>query len=65
VIETVSGAEGVDREIRLVTSGFTAGADGPAITSPPPGKGQHTDAILLEAGYSEHEIAMLRSDGAL
>jgi CoA:oxalate CoA-transferase len=65
VIEHVSGAEGVDREIRLVTSGFTAGADGPAITSPPPGKGQHTDAILLEAGYSEQDIAMLRNDGAL
>jgi CoA:oxalate CoA-transferase len=65
VIDTISGAEGVDRQIRLVTSGFTAGTDGPAITSPPPGKGQHTDAILLEAGYSEQDIAMLRSDGAL
>lgn len=65
VIDHVSGAAGVDRDIGLVTSGFTAGADGPAITAPPPGKGEHTDAILREAGYSEREIATLRGDGAL
>ena len=65
VIRQVAGAAGIDREIRLVTSGFLAGADGPAITSPPPGKGEHTDAILREAGYSDQEIAALRSDGAL
>ena len=64
-IGRVSGAAGVDREIGLVASGFTAGADGPAITAPPPGKGEHSDEILREAGYSVEEIAALRAGGAL
>jgi crotonobetainyl-CoA:carnitine CoA-transferase CaiB-like acyl-CoA transferase len=49
----------------LVTSGFTAGADSPEITTPPPAKGEHTDQVLAEAGYSAEEIAALRADGAL
>ncbi len=65
VIGRISGAAGVDREIGLVTSGFSAGPDGPAIASPPPGKGEHTDAILREAGYTVAEIATLRDSGAL
>jgi CoA:oxalate CoA-transferase len=65
VIDRVSSVAGVEREIGLVRSGFIADADGPVINSPPPGKGEHTDAILLEAGYSEQDIAMLRSEGAL
>jgi crotonobetainyl-CoA:carnitine CoA-transferase CaiB-like acyl-CoA transferase len=65
VIGRVSGAAGVEREIALVTSGFSAGADGPAIVAPPPGKGEHTDDILREAGYSSEDIAVLRAAGAL
>ena len=64
-IDRVSSVAGVDRDIQMVRSGFIADADGPEINSPPPGKGEHTDAILLEAGYSEQDIAMLRSDGVL
>lgn len=65
VIGRVRGAAGIEREIGLVTSGFTAGNDGPAITAPPPGKGEHTDAVLREAGYTAGEIAELRAGGAL
>jgi CoA:oxalate CoA-transferase len=65
VIGRVAGAAGVEREIALVTSGFSAGADGPAIAAPPPGKGEHTDAVLAEVGYSADEIAVLRDSGAL
>ena len=32
---------------------------------PPPSQGEHTDAILREAGLSADEIAALRSDGAI
>lgn len=31
----------------------------------PPGKGEHTDEVLLEAGYSAAEIAALRAAGAV
>lgn len=65
VINTVAGVQGVDRPVELVTSGFTAGTDGPGITAPPPGKGEHTDQVLAEAGYSAEEIKALRESGAL
>jgi len=65
VIGRLPGAQGVDREIALVSSGFTAGADSPTISSPPPGKGEHTDQILAEIGYSPSEIAGMRAAGAL
>jgi crotonobetainyl-CoA:carnitine CoA-transferase CaiB-like acyl-CoA transferase len=65
VIGRLPGATGVDRAIGLVTSGFTAGADSPAITTPPPAKGEHTDQVLAEAGYSAEDIAALRAGGAL
>ncbi len=64
-IARMSGVAGIEREIGLVTSGFTASADGPAVTAPPPGKGEHTDAILSELGYSAQDIAGLRESGAL
>lgn len=64
-ITRLPGALGIEREIGLVGSGFTAGDDGPRITTPPPGKGEHSDAVLREAGYSDAEIAALRAGGAL
>jgi alpha-methylacyl-CoA racemase len=32
---------------------------------PPPGQGEHTDAILREAGIGEDEIAAMRGDGTI
>ncbi|MBS0642487.1 MAG: CoA transferase [Proteobacteria bacterium] len=62
IVSRLPGASGIDREIALTGSGFTAGADGPEVTAPPPAKGQHTDAVLMEAGYSAAEIATLRAE---
>lgn len=56
---------GIERDITLFGSGFMAGADSPAVTAPPPTKGQHTDEVLREIGYSGDEIAALRESGAL
>ena len=41
---------------------FSAGA--PRIERPAPEKGEHTDALLREAGYGEAEVAALRRSGA-
>jgi alpha-methylacyl-CoA racemase len=38
--------------------------EGAAPAGPPPGLGEHTDAVLAEAGYSAAEIAALRAAGA-
>lgn len=64
IVSRLSGGPGIDREISLIGSGFTAGADGPEVASAPPAKGQHTDDVLREFGYSLGEIAALRADGA-
>lgn len=65
IVSRLPGAPGIDREISLIGSGFTAGDDGPAVIAPPPAKGQHTEAVLREVGYSATEIAALRAAGAL
>jgi len=65
ILSRLPGAPGIDREVSLMGSGFMAGDDSPAVTSPPPSKGQHTDAVLREIGYAPEEIAALRASGAL
>lgn len=64
IVSRLPGGPGIDREISLIGSGFTAGADGPEVLSAPPAKGQHTDDVLREFGYAPAEIAALRADGA-
>lgn len=65
IVSRLPGAHGIDREVSLIGSGFTAGADGPEVVRMPPPKGHDTDAILGEAGYGKDEIAMLRASGAV
>lgn len=62
IISKLPGAPGIDREIALSGSGFTAGSDGPEVMTPPPAKGQHTADVLREAGYSMAEIDILRAE---
>jgi crotonobetainyl-CoA:carnitine CoA-transferase CaiB-like acyl-CoA transferase len=62
IVSRLPGASGIDREVALSGSAFTAGPDGPEVVMPPPAKGQHTDPVLREAGYSAAEIALLRAE---
>jgi CoA:oxalate CoA-transferase len=62
IISKLPGAPGIDHEIALSGSGFTAGSDGPEVMVPPPAKGQHTADVLREAGYSMAEIDILRAE---
>ncbi len=51
--------------VTIPVTAFRADADGPALDTPPPRLGEHTEAVLLDAGLTETEIAALRAAGAL
>jgi crotonobetainyl-CoA:carnitine CoA-transferase CaiB-like acyl-CoA transferase len=44
---------------------FSADGERPRYASPPPALGEHTAEVLVEAGYSEAEIAALEADGVV
>jgi crotonobetainyl-CoA:carnitine CoA-transferase CaiB-like acyl-CoA transferase len=62
--EVLQRVEAPYGELTLVGSGFRlVDGGGGSIDRPPPTVGEHTDAVLVEAGYDEAEIAALRADG--
>jgi crotonobetainyl-CoA:carnitine CoA-transferase CaiB-like acyl-CoA transferase len=56
---------GVERPVRLLGAPVKlSGTPADPIRRPGPALGEHTDAVLAEAGYAAEEIAALRADGA-
>ena len=56
---------GLDQPIRTAGAGFQSPSDGAGTDLPPPGIGEHTDAILAELGYDAAEIAILREEAVV
>jgi len=56
---------GVGRDIRVVRTGFKLNHEAPAVDTPPPQLGQHTQQILSGLGYSDTDIDTLRQERAV
>jgi crotonobetainyl-CoA:carnitine CoA-transferase CaiB-like acyl-CoA transferase len=55
----------MDREIRVVRSGFRLASGDPEPKSPPPALGADTEDLLAELGYSADETEALAREGAI
>jgi crotonobetainyl-CoA:carnitine CoA-transferase CaiB-like acyl-CoA transferase len=57
---------GVQQAVKLLGVPFKLSrTPGDPVRAPGPGLGEHTDTVLVEAGYSEQEIAALHESGAV
>ena len=65
LLQTFDAVPGIDRSITLTRAGFKLPGAEPAVASPPPRLGEHTDEVLRDVGYSEIDIASLRAAGAI
>lgn len=65
MIATFADAPGVGRDIRVVRTGCKLDGEAPAVDTPPPVLGQHTDRILTDLGFSREEIDTLRKEHAV
>jgi crotonobetainyl-CoA:carnitine CoA-transferase CaiB-like acyl-CoA transferase len=65
MIASFEDAPGIGREIRLVRTGFKLNGQPPAVETPPPMLGQHTEEILTDLGYGIQEIDKLKQEGAI
>lgn len=60
-----AGVEGREQPVTLINGGVVAESDGPAVQGPVPRLGEHTEAVLREAGYSDADIDSLRNTGVI
>lgn len=65
VLHTFRQVKGVERDVTVLSAPFRLAHDGPALTSPPPQIGEHTDAILAELNYGTADIQRLRGAGVV
>jgi crotonobetainyl-CoA:carnitine CoA-transferase CaiB-like acyl-CoA transferase len=53
------------KPVTVMNAAFVADSDGPSLSGPVPGLGEHTEAVLQELGYGEAEIKRLQEQGAI
>ena len=62
VLQTIDSKLG---PMKLVGAGFRLAHGSPGIDRPPPTLGEHTEDVLVEAGYAPADVERLRRDGVV
>ncbi len=65
VLQKVPTPTGMDLDLTLVGSAFTADSDGPAASGPPPLLAEHSAEILTALGYDGSAVDALVADGVV
>jgi len=65
LIKRFGKVEALGRDLSVTRLGFRLASGQPDVDAPPPRLGQHTDAVLEGAGYTNEEIAALRREGVI
>jgi CoA:oxalate CoA-transferase len=65
LIRRFENVAGVNKDISVPKTGVMLASGQPDVSTPPPQLGEHTDAVLAEAGFSAEEIAALHKEGVL
>lgn len=65
MVASFKDVPGIGRELAVVRTGFKLNGQAPAVETPPPTLGQHTDEILAGLGYGAKEIDNLKREGAI
>ena len=65
VFQSLPAPSGLEGPFTAVSLGFHLGQVGLSVGRPPPGIGEHSDAVLAEIGYDDAAILELRRDGVV
>lgn len=65
MLATFAQAPGVHRDIQVLRTGIKLDGHAPAVSTPPPTLGQHTQDILTELGYDELAVTALQAEGSI
>jgi formyl-CoA transferase len=65
LVADFENVEGVDREIRVVRTGFKLSGQAPRVDRPPPRLGAHNREVYGELGVSSEELQRLEGEGVL
>lgn len=55
----------LDRDVQVVGAGYRLSGNAIPVTAPPPSLGEHSRAVLADAGFSDFEINALADEGVI